>query len=262
MKKKKEKDYKTVKKISETVKYESFQKVPANKQRLVKTIFWVDQNIKNEENQKYCDKIKIQYRITVEQFTEINSLFAKMKKIKFDIGIIIISGRLIEDYLKLFKEQIYFLSIIPIHIIFTNSKDFIINLLNKKYSEDLNNYLINIENIAPTFEAIKNLLNKYLEDVQSKISLGNLERPKDYDYCFNFEYIERSEKLIFPYLYKKIMENIKVSHSEINNFNQFLLKNFGSNENIKELIGKLIKVGNISDEIIAKCWARVYTFES
>ncbi len=83
-----------------------------------------------------------------------------------------------EDYLKLFKEQIYFLNIIPIHIIFTNSKDFIINLLNKKYSEDLNNYLINIENIAATFEAIKNLLNKYLEDVQLKISLGNLKDQK------------------------------------------------------------------------------------
>ena len=149
----------------------------------------------------------------------------KLIKFEFDIVIIIISGKLIGDYLKLFKEQIYFLNIIPIHIIFTNSKDFIINLLNKKYSEDLNHYLINIENIAPTFEAIKNLLNKYLEDEQSKISLGNLEKPKDYNDCFHFEYIERSEQLIFPYLYKKIMENIKVSHSEINKFNIFLLKN-------------------------------------
>ena len=58
------------------------------------------------------------------------------------------------------------------------------------------------------------------------------------------------------------MENIKVSHSEINKFNIFLLKNFGLNEKIKELIGKLIKAGNVYDEIIAKCWARVYTFES
>ena len=109
-----------------------------------KNIFWVDKNIKNEENQKYCSQINNKYGITVEQFTEINSLFEKMKLIKFDIVIIIINERLIEDYLKLFKEQIHFLNIIPIHIVFTNSKDFIINLLKNKYSEDLNNDLINI----------------------------------------------------------------------------------------------------------------------
>ena len=42
---------------------------------------------------------------------------------------------------------------------------------------------------------MKNLLNKYLEEVQSEIQLGNLEKPIDYYYCFNFEYIEKSEKL-------------------------------------------------------------------
>ena len=59
-----------------------------------------------------------------------------MKLIKFDIVIIIISGRLIEDYLKIFKEQIDFLFIIPIHIIFTNHKDNVIDLLQERYSED------------------------------------------------------------------------------------------------------------------------------
>ena len=98
-----------------------------------KTIFWVDQNIKNEENQKYCSQINSQYGYIVEQFIDINSLFERMKLIKFDIVIIIISGKLIGDYLTLFKKQIDLLSIIPNHIIFTNHKDFIINLLQKEY---------------------------------------------------------------------------------------------------------------------------------
>ena len=226
------------------------------------TIFWVDQNIKNEENQDYCYKIYREYKINVKEFIDLNPLFEKMKLIKFDIVIIIISGKLIEDYLNLFKEQIDSLYIIPIHIIFTNHKDIIINRLKNKYSEDLNNYLINIENIAASFEEVENLLKKYLEDVPSKIKLGNLKKPNDYNDCFNFEYIEKSEQLIFPFLYKKIMENIKVSHSEINEFNEFLLKNFGLNKEINELINKLIKTENSYDEIISKCWARVYTFES
>ena len=58
------------------------------------------------------------------------------------------------------------------------------------------------------------------------------------------------------------MENSKVSHSEIKKFNQFLLQNFGLNKEINELINKLIKTENSYDEIISKCWARVYTFES
>ena len=129
-------------------KIDTFSNLPHNKLRLVKTILWVDPNIKNNENQFYCSEIKSKYGISVEQFTEINSLFEKMKLIKFDIVIIIISRRLIKDYLKIIKEQIYLLFSIPIHIIFTNHKDNIINLLQEKYSEDLNNELIKIQNIV------------------------------------------------------------------------------------------------------------------
>ena len=217
------------------------------------TIFWVDENIKNQENQQYCDEIYNEYTINFTEFVDLNSIFEEMKLIKFEIVFIIISGKLIEDYLKLFKKQIDLLYIIPIHIIFTSHKNIIINLLKEKYSEDLNNYLINIENIASSFDEVKNILNKYFKDVPSKIKLGNLKKPKDYNYCFNFEYIEKSEQLIFPFLYEKIMENAKVSNLEIKKFNQFLLQNFGSNKEIKELINKLIKVGNIPNEIIAKC---------
>ncbi len=106
--------------------------IPTNENN--KTIFWVDQNIKNDENQDYCYKLNNKYNIIVKQFTELNSLFEKMKLIKFEIVFIIISGRLIEDYLYFFKKQIDLLYIIPIHIIFTNHKDIIINLLKNQYA--------------------------------------------------------------------------------------------------------------------------------
>ena len=61
------------------------------------TIFWVDPNIKNKENQKYCYKIYSEYRINVKEFIDLNSLFEKMKLIKFDIVIIMISGKLIGE---------------------------------------------------------------------------------------------------------------------------------------------------------------------
>ena len=116
-------------------KIESPIKKPKPHSSLIKNVFWVDQNIKNEENQKYCSQIKSQYGITVEQFRDINSLFGKMKKINFDIAIIIISGELIGNYLEKFKEEQKDLYIIPIHIIFTNNKNDIINLLQNEYSK-------------------------------------------------------------------------------------------------------------------------------
>ena len=41
-----------------------------NIKNMTKTIFWVAQNINNEENQCYCCEINSKYRITIEQFTE------------------------------------------------------------------------------------------------------------------------------------------------------------------------------------------------
>ena len=172
---------------TEEIEYYKFSNFPHNKSCLLKTILWVDKKIKNKPNQNYCSEINRIYGITVQQFTEINSLFKKMKSIKFDIVIIIISGRLIEDYLKLFKEQIYFLNIIPIHIIFTNNKNDIINLLQNKHSEDLNNNLINIENIVSNFREFENLLNKYLEDEQSKLdTFQSLLKLLKLDYLLNY----------------------------------------------------------------------------
>ncbi len=228
-----------------------------------KNIFWVDKNIKNEENQKHCSQINNKYGITVEQFTEINSLFEKMKPIKYELIITIISEKLIGDYLARFKkEQNNLLWTIPIHIIFTNNKNNIINLLQKEYSEDLKTCLINIEDIASNSKELQNLLDKYLEDVQPKINEGNLETRTDYNDCFSYEYYEKSKQLESS-LYKQITENKKVSHLDINVFNFFLLKNFGEKEKrINELILPLIKDKNFSDETIAKCWAKILTLKS
>ena len=227
-----------------------------------KNIFWVDKNIKNEENQKYCSQINNKYGITVEQFTQINSLFEKMKPIKYELIITIISGELIEDYLARFKKEQIVLCIIPIHIIFTNNKNNIINLLKKEYSEDLETCLINIEDIASNFKELQNLLDKYLEDLQTKINEGNLEKQTDYNDCFSYEYYEKSQQLESS-LYQQIIENKKVSHLEISIFNFFLLKNFGEKEKrINELILPLIEEKKFSDEIIAECWAKVLTLKS
>ncbi len=88
-----------------------------------------------------------------------------MKPIKFDMVITIIRRELIGNYLEQFKKEQIDLWIILIHIIFTNNKKNIINLLQKEYSEDLKTYLINIEDITSNFEELENILDKYLEDV-------------------------------------------------------------------------------------------------
>ena len=233
-----------------------------NYNSFVNSILWVDENINNEENQFYCSEINREFYISVDQYTDINSLYEKMMNIKFQVIIVIISGTLLEDFINRLKNEIPLLYSILITIVFTNHKDVIINLLKEKYSQFLDEGFFNIKNVVSNFDDMKNILFKLEDEQKIKRKLGNLQKPKDYTNCFNFEYIDKSEKLIFPYLYKKIMENKKLNSSEIKNFNIFLLENYGIDDNIHNLIKQLFLIEKVPDVIVSKFWAKTYTLES
>ena len=233
-----------------------------NGSSMIDTILWVDENINNEENQFYCSEIKREYNINVDKFTDINSLYEKMMNIKFKVIMVIISGKFCEDFINRLKDEIPVLYSILITIVFTKNKDLIIELLQKKYSEYLEEGFFNIKNVVSDFNNIKNILFNLEKAENTRIKLGNIHKPKDYKNCFNFEYIDKSEKLIFPYLYKKIMENKKLNSSESKQFNMFLLNNFGANDQINKLIKQLFLIEKVPDVIMSKFWARTYTFDS
>ena len=228
----------------------------------IKKIFWIDENINSEENKKYLMILNKLFK-NIETFEDEQSLFEIIQKSKFDIYIIIVNGKNFDNYLNyVLNNSIYG---IPVCAIFTRNELELKGQIKKEYKNYLNDKFYNPLGISTTIENLIEKIKKFITDyVQqiNNINLGFSNTPKDYKYCFIFEFIDDDYKLIFPYLYKNILQNTKISTKDIRQTNLFILENYGGDQSIKNLIVPLLNVENIPSEIIGKFWGRIYTMES
>ena len=235
------------------------------KENPIKKIFWVDDNINSEENQKYKKMIQNEfnniYLIGMRDIANINEI---IKEFKFEVYFIILKGKIFPyfiDYIT--NNSIYN---IPISIIFTRNKKELeekIDIKYKKYLEDkFYNPLGISDNIGNLIQSIKHYIND-LDYKINNIKLGNKFPPRDYIDCYTFEYIliNNGYKLIFPYLYTKITKNIELSNKEIYQTNKNILMEYGEVKQIKNLILPLLNIKNIPYYILGKFWGRIYTIE-
>ena len=225
---------------------------------------WIDKKIENEENKKWYRNLFEEKRINCIKFVNIDEGFNFLNEEKnyFKEIIIIISGRLFNDFYRLLKENITSIKFSPTIIIFTsyNNKNKLINQLkmnNIYYDNDL-------------FD--KKLLFVNPLDIEKFI---NNEIPEEND--LTFDIIDNNEQLIIPCYYSYLFEDVNIS--DIYYFNDYLLKQFipkSENDNyllnkeeqnkignkeIYELINQ-IKYKNLPKEILIKYWLRIYTLQS
>ena len=230
---------------------------------LIKNIFWLDQKVDNEFNKRCLDIIKYEFSdlvLSIKEMKEEKELFNIIKEIKFEIFIVIVSGLKFPQYIDKLKQTN--LTSIPLTIIFTSNKEELKKKIDENYKIYLEDKFYNPLGIVDQFDDLKNKLKSVFNELKDKlndIKLGNLEGIKDYQNCFTFEYIDNENKLIFPYLYNRIMSKIKVTNDEIKNTNIFILNNYGEIEDIKNLILPLLLIDNIPIDILAKFWSRIYT---
>ena len=181
---------------------------------------------------------------------EEKELYKKMNELKFEAFIIIVNGLFFMKIVEYLKTQS--INSIPIICIFTRNRNEIKNKIeqnNKKYLEDkFYNRLGICETIEEVIKSIKNITKEVKEYIDN-INLGNIENPKDYENCFIFEYIDKEYKLIFPYLYNKIMNNKKSNNEEIKFTNKYILENYGKIDDIKNLILPLFFLENIPENM-------------
>ena len=229
---------------------------------IIKYILWFDINIDSDENKSY--KAKLQYELSNTEIIcikEENELYNKINELKFEAFIIIVNGLNFMKIVEYVKTKS--INSIPIVCIFTRSRNDIKNKIeqNKKiYLEDkFYNRLGICETIEEVITSIKNITKEVKEYIDN-INLGNMENPKNYENCFIFEYIDKEYKLIFPYLYNKILNNKKSNNEEIKDTNTYILENYGKIDDIKNLILPLLFVENIPENILAKFWSRIYTY--
>jgi hypothetical protein len=233
---------------------------------IYKTIFWLDENIDNQENlyhQKFFkNKIGI---FSLKTFNNIKDFFAIAKTIKFQIVFVVVSGRLYTDYyfeLKKLKNEItsIFLSIIFTSveyekILLSKKNDIKYNIKEEVFNSIGDNYY-NYGGVTSNKESVINFVRTFL-GIKSKVAL-------DYSNALTFEIIEDNnmKQIIFPSLYANIeMADNSIEDEDIEEFNNYLIKNHDY-RGISELITIYRKIGNIPLEILIKYWIRYYSSES
>ena len=258
------KGYSIIENILEKSKV-NFLKSIEIKENPIKKIFWVDDNISSEENQKYIkviqNEFKDMYLIGMRDIANLNEI---IKEFKFEIYFIILKGKIFPNFIDyITSNSIYN---VPISVIFTRNKKDLEEKIDSKYKKYLGDKFYNPLGISDNIENLIKSIKQYINDLDYKINnipLGYKFPPRDYRDCYTFEYIliNNGYKLIFPYLYTKITKNINLSNKEIYQTNKNILAEYGRVKQIKNLILPLLNIKNIPYEILGKFWGRIYTLE-
>ena len=224
-------------------------------------LIWIDGNVNNDENNEYKVEIKKISSIKLSCFEKIPEAIKYLKQLEFIPTYIICSGRLFPEFIKLFKTSIKDFSICPKIVIFCGSIKSFLERNKNKIDLPINHSFYNSGGVQDTFDGVKSfLLKENIINIQpdSNTSKGPSEdNPEDKVY---FESILNQNQLILPLFFSKYIK--KPTESQIKKFNNYLLKNYSSNQEIKNLIEQLIGVENIPYEILYKYWLKAFSIES
>ena len=233
-------------------------------------LLWFDENIYNEENQSSFNKLNSVFKNSkrFESLEEGFEYFYENKKEKFQIIIVIISGKLFGRYVQKIKDNINKIINIPYTYIFTSTK-FKNILLNKVFDQtvsydtkvSVNSCFYNPGGVQDDFNDLLSNIKKVVNTIDYMINIGPKHNEKlNYEGILTFEYLENEEDLLAPALYKDIIVNEEITESDIENFHSFILS--FNDKGLNNLIKSLYIFKYIPFEILSKYWARCYTVES
>jgi hypothetical protein len=214
-------------------------------------IIFIDENVVEETYNKFFEKLDYLGYSNFNKFTEINNSINYIKKeISFEDTKIIVNGQLYKDFKKIFKKEIKNIFVIPKIIIFTNDKKkFMEN--NKKYKED--NSFFNFGGIMTSFDQIETFLSNNFKGKKFEIE----DEPQ-----LTFEYIDKKEKLALQLFYKVLIEFTDIDGQKLQKFNEDLYKEYSNNKDLEEIFSQIIKMKDIPIELLARYYAKAYTFET
>ena len=221
---------------------------------------WIDEKIESPENKSLYRNLFEKYGRKCKKCNNIDEgfNFFKEKDNFFKDMIIIISGKIFNDFYKVLKENLATINFSPTIIIYTSvkNKEKLIDQLkmnNIYYDNDLfDKKLI----FAQPLE-IKNFINNIFEEENE----------------LTFEIVDNNEQLIIPCYYTFLLEEVSIT--DIYYFNDYLLKKYKpksdyeiglpnkdvQNKKIIELINQ-INYKKLPKEILIKYWLRIYSLQS
>ena len=269
---------------------------------LIKKFLWIDASINSNENISNLNYLKEEYpKIKLFTFNSLQKGIDYLLSKKFCFVYLIISGSLLQEYIKLYTKNINLISCIPITCIYT-SKNFKLILEKKKpYDEKFLNEQIfkyikdpffnpggvfdNLNDIIDFFKYCNNKLiidqiynkdntiklleycnNKlYIEKNKifnnNKLNINSFFEKYDYSNLFSFEKINYIQDLIFPFFINNLL-NYKYDNSNLKNFFKLLVNIYNDNKKIIKLLKPLQNLNTAPDIISLKFLLYIYTLDS
>ena len=212
-------------------------------------VFWIDQNIDNEENQIFIKNLKSMGSLRLQFFSEVEKAIESLKYIEFLETKIIISDSLYSKFKLCFRENVLEMCVSPKIIVFTKDKKRFLE--NERDYKSIENKFYTFGGIATKFDELKNfLIDKKIKQIK-----------KREDIKLTVEYIDKKEKLMLPIFFKPLIDNI--SYNELENYNNSLCEDY-SNENyeLEYLLNSIESMSDIPEEILSKYYSRLYTANS
>ena len=216
-------------------------------------VIWIDPNINNEENTKYCNELISKKSLILKKCDNVNDAIVYMKGIKFVETKVIVSGKLYSELIEKFKKNILDMCIAPKIIVFTK-------YYRKKEFENEKNIFYKFGGVAIIFDEIRNFLKSDINIIIENEFEEEKNNNQD-DVQLIFEYIDCKEKLMLPMFFKVLIDN--TSNNNMEEYTNYLYRTFSEdNEKIKKLLSSIISIPNIPIEILSKFYARLYTCPS
>ena len=130
--------------------------IPIEKEKI--NVIWIDQNVDNEENSFYVNQLKTIKSLKINLYKKIEDAIVFLKTILFKETKIIVSGKLYDELLKNFKDNILEMHVAPKILVFTSDSIKFINDSNEYKNKE--NYFYNKEGVTTTFNGVKYFLEK------------------------------------------------------------------------------------------------------
>ena len=219
-----------------------------------KYVVWIDQNNDGPENKRYlqiCSEVLKNFSFTL--VTSVKEGYECLSKFKFKLVYVILSGRLAEEFLDIYEENLQKLHIITLNIIFCFNGKF---HETKKYANDP---FYNPGGVVTEFEKVIEFLKK---DEKYKIYKINPQKNiynKDIIHDV-FMFVENKiENIAFPIILKKFSSYF-INEEDLEKFKRFLLLNYY--EFFRAEVGFLNPRIKIPYYFFSKIFVRLYTKQS
>jgi len=223
-----------------------------------KKAIWIDQNNEKEENKGYLKT----YSENLKDFsftlvTSVQEGYSCLIKFDFKLIYVILSGRLAEEFLDIYEENLQKLNILTLNIIFCfNGKYHKL----KKYANDP---FYNPGGVVTDFEEVIHFLKK---DIKYKITSPKISNQKinygDNNNDKSFIFISKNIKnLSYPIIFKKFASRF-INENEFEKFKEFICNNYYDSLKRIDLINIFGSKIKIPYYLFLKIFLRLYTMES